>query len=490
MKRVIRASGEYYFGYEASAKYGDLIAEKLSGKTVSKRKATAEEPGGLIYEANRLGIDMYDLLEALEGMCTQGRAREIDDSTYKILGASCDVYSSEDFDDYEDDANWDPIDDEELLDILDELSDMGYDIHDESDIEMGLGAGLGYDKEDQKFIMKNLRKRKIISSKTSDDYDEIYSSTSPNSVANKYPEYMKVSRGRQHFSVHYNLIDNSPSADAHQMWLEFQASVSSIHPYDDAEYAWAQIENGHINVIKDGKVIQQYYYFDADDMDIENTEWCDAIIEQAIDYISEINDKVQPRIIHNSAEIDDTLADVNNTIEDNELELPEQEYHSEKTSINAKKLPAIFKLVRFKDGTVNLDFGGGRFDNVQKYFDESGNAVKNLVLDPYNRSSEHNQNVIKEIKQQGGADTATCSNVLNVIKEPEARLAALRNIKRLVKPDGAIYITVYEGSKTEDAGPTKSGFQLNRSTADYLDEIRKVFPDAERKGKLIVAHNF
>ena len=74
-----------YFGKEQADKYGDLIAENLSGKTVSKRKDLAEEPGGLIYEAEMLGIDMWDLLEALEGMCYQGRAREIDDSTYKVI---------------------------------------------------------------------------------------------------------------------------------------------------------------------------------------------------------------------------------------------------------------------------------------------------------------------------------------------------------------------------------------------------------------------
>ena len=60
-------------------------------------------------------------------------------------------------------STYDDID-EELLDILDELSDMGYDIHDEADIKMGLGAGLGYDKQDQKLIMKDLRKRKMIAS--------------------------------------------------------------------------------------------------------------------------------------------------------------------------------------------------------------------------------------------------------------------------------------------------------------------------------------
>lgn len=136
----------------------------------------------------------------------------------------------------------------------------------------------------------------------------VEASKSPNSAANKYPKYMKVSRGGQNFSVHYNLIDNSPSADAHQMWLEFQASVSAIKPYDDAEYAWAQIENGHIDVIKGGKVIQQYYYFDADDMDVENSEWCDIIIDEAIDLIAKINKDIEPRMVYNSTSIE-TSAD-------------------------------------------------------------------------------------------------------------------------------------------------------------------------------------
>lgn len=75
-----------HFGLKKAKKFGDRICEKLSGKTVSKNKMLAKQPGGLIYEANKLGMDMWDLLEALEGMCYQGRAREIDDSTYKVLG--------------------------------------------------------------------------------------------------------------------------------------------------------------------------------------------------------------------------------------------------------------------------------------------------------------------------------------------------------------------------------------------------------------------
>ncbi len=75
-----------YFGETASKKFGEKICTLGKGYTISKSKALAEEPGGLIYEANKLGIDMWDLLEALEGMCADGRATEIDDSTYRING--------------------------------------------------------------------------------------------------------------------------------------------------------------------------------------------------------------------------------------------------------------------------------------------------------------------------------------------------------------------------------------------------------------------
>ena len=270
----IQASmGRYddYFGQTAAARYGNMISDNLKGQTISKRKDLAEAPGGLIYEANVMGIDMWELLEALEGMCREGRARELDDSTYKILGAS-DVYSSEDFNEYEDD-------------------------------------------------------------------------------------------------------------------------------------------------------------------------------------IQEIS----------------------------------QEFTSENTSINSNKLPAIFRMVSFEPGTTNIDYGGGRFDNVAEYLTQYD--VINLVYDPYNRTPEHNKEVIKTLRRAGGADTATCSNVLNVIKEPEVRRNVLENISKIVKPGGKIYITVYEGSGKGDEGPTKAGYQLNRKTADYLEEIQEVFPDAARKGKLIVATN-
>ena len=179
--------------------------------------------------------------------------------------------------------------------------------------------------------------------------------------------------------------------------------------------------------------------------------------------------------------------DVDVDDEEDDIDTPEQEFTSEKTSINADKLPALFKMVKFAPNSLNLDYGGGKFDNVTEFLADQD--VENLVYDPYNRSAAHNKSVLAKVRSNGGADTITCSNVLNVVKEPEVRQSILTNIKKLLKPNGTVYITVYEGSRDKPEGPTKSGYQLNRKTEDYLDEIRQVFPDAERRGKLITAHN-
>lgn len=171
--------------------------------------------------------------------------------------------------------------------------------------------------------------------------------------------------------------------------------------------------------------------------------------------------------------------------ESDELETADQKISSANTSINSSKLPAIFRLVKFEPDTLNLDYGGGKFDNAAEYLAQQN--VTNLVYDPYNRSTQHNAEVLQKVRENGGADSITISNVLNVIAEPEARLTVLRNAKKLVKPGGNVYITVYEGNKSGEGTETKSGYQLNKSTADYIDEIASVFSTVNRKGKLIIA---
>lgn len=170
-----------------------------------------------------------------------------------------------------------------------------------------------------------------------------------------------------------------------------------------------------------------------------------------------------------------------------ELKQAQQEFSSAATSINSTKLPAIYKMVNFRSGDVVVDFGGGKFDNAVNYLKDKD--VTLLVYDPYNRSAEHNKEVLRILKEHGGADAAVNSNVLNVIKEPEAREAVLRNIKKITKRGAPIYITVYEGRGDGAEGPTKSGYQLNRKTGDYMDEVGRVFSNVKRKGKLITAIN-
>lgn len=188
-------------------------------------------------------------------------------------------------------------------------------------------------------------------------------------------------------------------------------------------------------------------------------------------------------------DVDVTCSTADDSDEGHYEDLPqaEQEYDSAKTSINSKQLPAIYKLVSLPEGSTGIDYGGGKFDNAVEALAEKDITL--YVYDPYNRTAEHNRSALKALRQNGGADFAICSNVLNVIKEREARINVLQNIKKITKTGAPVYITVYEGTGEGNEGATKSGYQLNRKTEGYLDEIKEVFPDAKRKGKLISATN-
>ena len=200
------------------------------------------------------------------------------------------------------------------------------------------------------------------------------------------------------------------------------------------------------------------------------------------------NSKMESRNIRNKRYImesfnpDDSLEDLWNFIQ-------EQEFDSSVTSINSSQLPAIFNNsnVKLNPGTINLDYGGGKFDNVAEYLKDKD--VINLVYDPFNRSKEHNKEVLQIIKKNGGADTITCSNVLNVIQEPDIRLSVLLNMERLIKSGGTCYITVYEGNGSGQgkSNTKRNSYQTNMKTSDYIEEIEQVFSKVTRKGKLIIA---
>lgn len=164
--------------------------------------------------------------------------------------------------------------------------------------------------------------------------------------------------------------------------------------------------------------------------------------------------------------------------------IPNQAISSADTSINQGLLPASFKKIEWKSGTVNADIGGGRFDNATKML--AGLGVENVIYDPFNRSPEHNRTAVSKIAG-GKADTATVNNVLNVIRELESRKLVINQAADAVGPDGTAYFLIYEGNGSGQGKATTKGWQENRKAESYTDEIGAVFQSVKRKGNLLIA---
>ncbi len=162
-----------------------------------------------------------------------------------------------------------------------------------------------------------------------------------------------------------------------------------------------------------------------------------------------------------------------------------QKFDSGNTS--RPQIAAGFKKIDFKPGTVNLDLGGGKFDQGTEYLEEKG--VTNLIFDPVNRASEHNRKIYEAVKN-GGVDTVTCNNVLNVIAESNARSNIILQCAKALKPGGVAYFTVWEGDGSGNSRQSSdTSWQEHRKTADYLDEIKQHFADVSLKNKVITAKN-
>lgn len=135
-----------------------------------------------------------------------------------------------------------------------------------------------------------------------------------------------------------------------------------------------------------------------------------------------------------------------------------------------RQIPALLRLGDrrgyWKRGNINLDWGGGASDRFTSELDKRG--VTNMIIDPYNRSIDHNNIVRDSLKFAGGAHSATCSNVLNVINSDSAIEQAIYNIHRLLQDDGRAYFTVYEGHKDGEGRPTIKGWQRHQPLSDYI----------------------
>ncbi len=149
--------------------------------------------------------------------------------------------------------------------------------------------------------------------------------------------------------------------------------------------------------------------------------------------------------------------------------------HSAGTSRN--QVPALFRRVPLTG--INLDIGGGRFDRVEE---EYGAVFTNLVYDPYNRTDEHNDRVLRLADR--GIDSVTIANVLNVLKTDEEIQDVLRLAASYEVP---IFVSVYEGDKTGILKRTRDGWQRNARTGLYVPVVREVRPGAYLKKGVIYA---
>jgi len=164
-----------------------------------------------------------------------------------------------------------------------------------------------------------------------------------------------------------------------------------------------------------------------------------------------------------------------------------QEYTSAKTSI--KQIPAGFNIIDKRFGwqpdTINLDIGGGKYDLMTVALKEKG--VENLVFDPYNRDMVHNVKVVNRI-YNNDVDTATIFNVLNVIKERKIQLNVIRLAFSALKEGGMLYVRSTYMNPAKRSGVTKSGtFQHYKTQREYLEIVKKIFPNAELKFGIIFA---
>lgn len=164
-------------------------------------------------------------------------------------------------------------------------------------------------------------------------------------------------------------------------------------------------------------------------------------------------------------------------------EVPEQQITSGTTSRN--QVAGGFKKMPLEEGTKNIDIGGGKWDKGTEF--AAARGVDSQVWDPFARSEDHNARVVAS-HGNGQSDTATIFNVLNVIQDATNRQKVLRQAADALKDDGKVYIQVYEGKPANRGVPqaTRDGWQENRPLAEYLEEVREVFPDAHVERGMIV----
>lgn len=150
----------------------------------------------------------------------------------------------------------------------------------------------------------------------------------------------------------------------------------------------------------------------------------------------------------------------------------------------AAGLKRLVSLGLGKEGGINLDWGGGRYDIGSKYLESAG--ITNLVYDPFKRSEEHNESVLKACKEMKGADSGTICNVLNVIPNKPDRIKAIKEVLSHLKYKAHLVIQVYEKNKHGVMEKTRDGYQLNQPLAFYKTELEEAGYSVTKKQDVLI----
>lgn len=166
---------------------------------------------------------------------------------------------------------------------------------------------------------------------------------------------------------------------------------------------------------------------------------------------------------------------------------PSQDVSSADTSL--AQIPAVFKSKIFVPRGKNLDIGAGKFDLGKEYLESERGVEESVPFDPFNRSVESNRAAVDRLQSGERFGTTTVPNVLNVVAEAPARDNVVLQAAQALEPNGVAYFQIYEGDRSGNGRRTSKGFQNNKKTSDYVDEVRKHFRDVRTSGNIIVASN-
>ena len=151
-----------------------------------------------------------------------------------------------------------------------------------------------------------------------------------------------------------------------------------------------------------------------------------------------------------------------------------QKYTSKNTSVNSKKIPALFSKFSFEGKSV-LDYGCGKYPEIIKEYVE-GCSGRYFGYDPYNLGNE--------IPKSQTFDVVTISNVLNVIQEDEVIESIIREAMKIAN---TAIVSIYEGDKSGIGRMTKKDcYQRNQSRDWYYNFISNMGYKAEIKSGCIL----